>query len=243
VFALRLQREGNDPIDPNTNMEKTEAVHFTIDSVRKEIELLITPPKNLNKGFVSMECDNMPENQGGIAEYYIDNFVFDDVTSITYTEPDDYIKFVYNADSSATTIPLDQEYKDIKNNTYSYYITLAPYSSAALMKSATLASYTTMNNHKAPVLMQLMPEKTSAGSIKISPNPATSNIKINYTSTNGQKGAIVNIYNNNGALVKTIATSLNGQPIEIDINSLSPGVYTIIINSGTRSEVQKFVKF
>jgi hypothetical protein len=53
---------------------------------------------------------------------------------VTITNPDNHIRFEYNSTKSSKTVILDGSYVDAKGNNYSKSITLAPYSSAVLIK-------------------------------------------------------------------------------------------------------------
>jgi hypothetical protein len=49
-------------------------------------------------------------------------------------DPDDYIRFEYNASGDNKAINIAGNYRDVKNNQYSKRIILKPYSSIILMK-------------------------------------------------------------------------------------------------------------
>ena len=63
----------------------------------------------------------------------------------TITNPNQ-LRFEYNASSSSKTIPLDANYIDVKNVSYNGSITLAPYTSAVLIRNGDLT-----NSNVAPV--------------------------------------------------------------------------------------------
>ena len=52
----------------------------------------------------------------------------------------DSLRFEYNATSSSTTVPLGAKYIDVKGQSYNGSITLAPYSSAVLIKSGNIVN-------------------------------------------------------------------------------------------------------
>lgn len=56
------------------------------------------------------------------------------------SNPDDYIKFVYNASQASKSYSLGATYIDAKGNKYSGSITLQPYTSAALIKDGAITS-------------------------------------------------------------------------------------------------------
>ena len=61
------------------------------------------------------------------------------------TDPNE-LRFEYNASSSAQTIQLDANYIDVKNVSYNGSITLAPYTSAVLIRNGALAKNNSSNN-------------------------------------------------------------------------------------------------
>jgi parallel beta-helix repeat protein len=57
---------------------------------------------------------------------------------VTLLDPDNRIRFEYNASNTAKTIPLDAAYVDVKNKPFSGAITLQPYTSIILLKDSNI---------------------------------------------------------------------------------------------------------
>ncbi|MBE7172824.1 MAG: right-handed parallel beta-helix repeat-containing protein, partial [Williamsia sp.] len=240
-FYADLRTAIGDSIHPQTDTGVTAAKIFKVSNVRSEVELLFTPTKNIPYAFFSINTTNSPQSAGGCPTYWIDNLVFEEVTSITYTNPDDYIRFVYNADSSSVTVPLDQEYTDIKSNVYPYSITLAPYSSAVLIQ--TLALSQSQTKTPVPMLMKLMQEPGVQPGLSLSPNPATSRIRITYSNQAvTQRRGVVTIHGSNGGIVKHMTLNPQAQYVDLSVADLAPGVYIMRVDFGNRIEVRRFVK-
>jgi ELWxxDGT repeat protein len=80
--------------------------------------------------------------------------------------------------------------------------------------------------------------------LQISPNPATSVTRLNFTATMGST-AQLRIFNSNGQIVKSISTRLtagNNQQV-ISLDGLAPGVYQAeLITPGKAAQTVKFIK-
>ena len=64
--------------------------------------------------------------------YWLDNVELFEA-SATVTNPDDFIRFEYNASNAPVTIPLDTSYIDVRGNLYGNSLTLDPYESVILL--------------------------------------------------------------------------------------------------------------
>ncbi|WP_083928188.1 right-handed parallel beta-helix repeat-containing protein [Spirosoma panaciterrae] len=64
---------------------------------------------------------------------WLDNISFQEAT-ISRNNPDDLMKLAYNPNVRDTTITLDGNYRDVKNQFYARQITLSPFSSAVLLR-------------------------------------------------------------------------------------------------------------
>ncbi|MEJ7684842.1 MAG: Ig-like domain-containing protein [Segetibacter sp.] len=98
----------------------------TMTTTRSENEMLFTPSANENSGFIVFIVDAQ-------STYYVDNVRLYEADA-TITNPDDSIRFVFNAGRINKTVSLNGSYVDVKNNKYSNSITLQPYTSAVLIK-------------------------------------------------------------------------------------------------------------
>ncbi len=93
------------------------------------------------------------------------------------TNPDDNVKFVFNATQVSKTVSLGANYVDAKNNKFSNSIVLKPYSSAVLIKDGT--STTTTGNTPPTVTLKSPVANTSYTT------PATINMLATATDANG----------------------------------------------------------
>lgn len=75
--------------------------------------------------------------------------------------------------------------------------------------------------------------------LAIYPNPATTNITINFTSTS--KNASIKIYDVRGRLVKSIANVKSGETT-FNISELESGLYLVNVNDGNISTTKRFIK-
>jgi hypothetical protein len=65
--------------------------------------------------------------------FWLDNIEFYEA-DVTMTNPDDYIRFEYNASTTDKVVALDGVYMGVDSTLYSNTVTLAPYSSIVLLK-------------------------------------------------------------------------------------------------------------
>ncbi|MBC7829712.1 MAG: right-handed parallel beta-helix repeat-containing protein [Chitinophagaceae bacterium] len=100
--------------------------YFPLKTTRTENEFLFHAPGNDPVLLVF---------QATYAEsaYYIDNLELREAT-VSVTNPDDSILFVYNETATVKTITLNATYKDVKEQVYYPSISLQPFSSAVLIK-------------------------------------------------------------------------------------------------------------
>jgi hypothetical protein len=101
-----------------------------ITSARKENELVLHSTYSSSNESIVIKI----YNADGVC--YFDNIAFYNGT-VTYTDPDDYIRFEYNPTNTAKTIALDKTYIDAKNITYKNKVTLQPFTSIILMDIST----------------------------------------------------------------------------------------------------------
>jgi len=84
-------------------------------------------------------------------------------------------------------------------------------------------------------------ETNVSDAVVLYPVPATRDLTLVHSSElNGV--ATANIFNITGQLVQSINIQLSGSNIDLDISTLNPGIYTIIINTGKYCIHKKFVK-
>lgn len=116
-------RDDNDPYK-DISIRK----YCKLTTTRTENELLFSLPYVTTSASIILQINEMDST------LWIDNVKFQEA-NITFTDPNKYIRFEYNATDNVKTIPLDQNYTDLLGIPYSDYLRLQPYSSAILIKS------------------------------------------------------------------------------------------------------------
>lgn len=94
---------------------------------RKDFELAFTPTLDEANATIFLETPSQTNT------WWLDNVKIYEA-DVTETNPDDSIRFEYNAGQSAKTIGLNGTYVDATGNVYTDNITLQPYSSAVLVR-------------------------------------------------------------------------------------------------------------
>jgi len=107
----------------------TPTLYFPISTTTTNHELLIAPTLSdpnavLSFVFSDVDCPS-----------YIDNVEFYEA-NLTVTNPDDYVLFDYNATNTNKVVSLNGTYVDVDSTVYSGSVTLAPFSSIILFKTA-----------------------------------------------------------------------------------------------------------
>ena len=222
---------------------RTDAKLFKVSNNRNEIELLFTPTVDVTSPYfeiytpISNECP----------VYWLDNLVIQEVYSMTKTNPDDFLRFEYNGTTGAKSIPLDGVYIDMKNNTYNYAITLAPFTSAVLVKKgSSLVQEARASTNTTAVRIATaeaaIADNSASSELRLTPNPAVDKIQLNLKLADGNRTATLKIYSASGTVVDSRNISVSGQPLTIDVSRLSKGVYTVDVTYGSRTISKRFVK-
>lgn len=100
--------------------------NFKIGTTRSENEILFSFPYSDNNSCIVFESNNKN------LTYWLDNIQLYEA-DVTITNPDDYIRFEYNATNINKTVAIDNNYVDAKNVSYSGSVVLKPFSSIILM--------------------------------------------------------------------------------------------------------------
>ena len=248
-FSIKGSRDNNTDFGAVMHSSSTgassEIKSFKVYNTRKEVELIYTPTNTIANFYVNIYT----ENADNCPVWWLDNVKMEEVT-LSYTNPDDYIRFEYNASVNAKTVTLNGEYVDAKNNVYSGTITLEAYSSAVLIKRSAAGLIQSQDQTQSVVATtstltareELTAGTAKAMQVRVSPNPATDRIQLTHSlQVNGQT-ARVSVYNAGGAVVKTISVSLTNAPVSMQVSELSQGVYTVKIDCGAQSQTARFVK-
>lgn len=199
-------------------------------SIRKEVTLVFTPVTNVS-GVSLMFTLNDTNNQ-----VWIDNVQFKELTT-SNANPDNNLFFAVNDQSSSQTITLPSgSFNDVKGNTFSGSILLAPFSANVLMKQGSQLQMQSSADRITPSVIS--PENTL-----LFPNPADNEISLIYHSQ--EKARVdISIYSLNGQKVQQIKTNVaNGsQLLKLSISALSPGQYILKIKSKTEERSLPFIK-
>ncbi len=214
---------------------------YKVYNTRQEIELIFVPASDIASAYLSV----FTMNAGLCNGFVIDNVRMEEVT-LSYTNVDDYVRFEYNASATAKTVSLDGTYVDMKGQSYNGTITIAGYSSAVLLKKSGLATaqdQTQGATAASAKAAELVSEPVLPASVKISPNPATSQIRFTHgLGIKGQEAGVVTLYNAAGTVVKQSQVSVSTPALTIQVAELKAGVYTVKLDCGLKTVSSRFVK-
>jgi hypothetical protein len=205
----------------------------TMTTTRSENEMLFTPSANETSGSVVFNID--AQNT-----YYLDNVQLFEADAIV-TNPDDSIRFVINPDQVSKTISLDGNYVDVKNNRFSNTITLQPYESAVLISDAGVQNTSLISSNKPSNSINNSGTPVSS-TVKLFPNPAGNTVFVSGKGLPQNKDFIISVISKNGAILKTIRSNTSNKAVEVNVSSLSAGVYTIKATAGFITINKQFVK-
>lgn len=164
----------------------------------------------------------------------------------TFTTP---LRFEYNPTQVNKKVALDAIYIDIKNNRYSGSLTLSPFTSVVLIKIGTGLRpvggnnlITAVNNTDTAEKMLLNKTPGLSYDFRLFPNPAANMIKINFDQPQNNQKANLSIQSISGSIIKSVPLILSGKTIEIDISSLTSGIYIMRLAGENFAINKKFVK-
>jgi hypothetical protein len=166
-----------------------------------------------------------------VGTLWFDNIQFYEA-NVTINNPDDYIRFEYNATNAPKTVYLEYTYKDAKSNAYSGSFTLPSYSSVVLMKTGTV-----ITNVKLPIEET---EKTAL-ELNVYPNPAKGKFFIANNEIEEGKSVLVVLYNTMGVEVYSKVVIKDGA-VAIDTEDrIAPGIYVVMATSDDRLYKKKLI--
>ena len=131
-YILRYSLKGAGTMSLAANLRSasyapnTPLIKRTVSTARTENEIMFSPTTTETGGALVFTADAK-------TTYYLDNIQLYEADA-TITNPDDSIRFEYNASNLNKTVSLNGSYVDVKNNKYSNSIVLQPYASAILIK-------------------------------------------------------------------------------------------------------------
>lgn len=181
-----------------------DSKNFAVNPARNDYEFVFTAPQNLANVYMIFTVYSQ------LGDLWIDNIDITEV-SANITNPADSIRFVYNETGSIVNVSLGGSYKDLRNNLYSSFISLQPFSSAILIKTPSIVSSN-------------LPPVAKAGDDTIALFPVSS-IVLNGTASADPDGTIVSYSWDkvSGPAQYTLADANSALPF---LSNLAVGVYS-----------------
>jgi hypothetical protein len=161
----------------------------------------------------------------GETEIWLDDIEVVEVDAIK-NNPDDYIRFEYNATRNDKTISLNDDYIDVKGIPVSSTITLKPFSSIILFKNI---------NHVTGTVFK---KKDSESNVKVYPNPVN---EVFNLETDENSISVCRLYNSSGQLIKLF--DLDKGLNSINVSNLKAGLYFIQIPTKQGNLIKKMTKY
>ncbi|MCX2473284.1 right-handed parallel beta-helix repeat-containing protein [Pedobacter sp. MC2016-05] len=136
-YVLRFKAAGSKDANIKAFLRQWNAPHATISTVSTvkltgavtAYECVFSFPTSEPNTCITIQSDN--EN----LVYWLDDIEFSEA-DVTITNPDDFIRFEYNASDVAKVVKLDAAYIDARNVSYSGSISIKPYASVILMRTS-----------------------------------------------------------------------------------------------------------
>jgi len=198
--------------DPYNNVADTKT--FILGTIYNQYEFLLDAFLTESNSRIDFE---IREGQGDI---WFDNMELVEV-DIEKTNPDDYMRFEYNATGNDKIINISGDYVDVKGSPVSGNLILKPFSSVILFKNLKTA-------------IGLQPESSDSG-ISLFPNPATNQVTVK------SKKEILSVCMSDmrGQVIKFFKSPGN---LEYTINDLpKSGIYLVQIQTSDRMNYKKLI--
>ncbi|HAH22385.1 MAG TPA: hypothetical protein DCL77_01205 [Prolixibacteraceae bacterium] len=178
-----------------------------------DFEFLIFPTKTEANSRIEFE---IPEFHGSV---WFDNFEFVEV-NVEKTNPDDFIRFEYNASEDDKMISIPANYVDVKGKPVSGNVVLKPFTSIILFKNLATS-------------IGFLPPSIMDSEIRLMPNPASSSVTVKSK----EEMLSVSMHDMNGRIIKTYQSR---GTTEYTINDLpTSGVYIVNVQTKDRRENRK----
>lgn len=202
-------------LSPYSNL--TAFQNCILTKTRTENQFLFSPTATESNASMQFEIDEADST------LWIDNIELYEA-NVTLTNPDDYIRFEYNATQLPKTITLSDSYIDVKNNPYSGSLTLQPFTSIILLKKfpPTSINYLQRSNYDFLVY----PNPVSEFIMIELANPAQEDCRIELINMLGQK-----------ILVENLQTGTFSR--QINTASVPTGVYTLLLSNNNNVVIKK----
>lgn len=198
--------------DPYNNVAETK--YFVLGTSYIQYEFLLDATTTETNSRIDFE---IREGQGDI---WFDNLQLVEV-DVERTNPDDYIRFEYNASKNDKPISISGDYVDVKGNPVSGNRILKPFSSIILFKKSTTS-------------IGYQPDAVQSD-IRLMPNPAS----IQVTIKSEEEILSVGIVDLNGQMMKSYHSSGTTELILTDLPK--PGLYLVQIHTTGKTEFKKLI--
>lgn len=198
--------------DPYNNVAETKS--FVLGTSYNHYEFLLDATMTETNSRIDFE---IREGQGDI---WFDNLELVEV-DVERTNPDDYIRFEYNASKNNKTISISGDYVDVKGNAVSGNVVLKPFSSAILFK-------------KLSTSIGFLPDAAKSD-IRLMPNPASNQVTVKSKS----EILSVRLSDMNGQVFRTFKSP---GVMEYTIHNLpKTGLYLVQVQTSGKTEYKKLV--
>jgi len=213
-FSLRGEAKDNKCIGTNLRQSLEPYGNLTpfqncnLSNSRTENELIFSPTVSEGNASIQFEIEEADST------LWLDNVELFEV-NVAYTNPDDFIRFEYNATQQPKVIELTDIWVDVKNNSSSGSVTLQPFTSIILMKKET---------EEEPAKSSFKP----TNEFTVFPNPARGTVTVQMDSPSPDKVQMV-LLNLLGQRILTDELPADTISRSFNIESLCPGVYVLAV--------------
>jgi hypothetical protein len=210
-YILRYSVKGAGTMSLSANLRSasyapnTPVIKRTVSTARTENEILFSPTTSETSGSLVFTADDK-------ITYYLDNVELYEADA-SITNPDDFIRFEYNAGNVNKTVYLNGNYVDVKNNKHSNSIVLKPYESIILIKDGETV---TAPSNESPAITITSPVNNASFS-----SPAT--VTISAAATD-KDGSVTKVEFYNGAI---LLGSDNTSPYTFTWKNVATGTYLL----------------
>jgi len=142
------------------------------------------------------------------------------------SNPDENIRFEYNATQTPKVIALTHEYIDVKSTNYSGSITLQPYTSVVLLKKS----------GSTTVVDPIIPDN----SISVFPNPAQESLTVQFEAPTLER-IDMTLTNILGQKILTEKLPTETLSKKIDLSSVTPGIYVLEFTGKNKIATRKVI--